>query len=401
MFFSKGSKNKKSARQVRVRYRPELLALEDRVVPSTMGLDALLQPPGHAAAAASAAAPSTDQGIGSQVSAQAQTLQDARTPGGTQGIGTDLSTFVHTLVGNTGDEGHSGQQSPAGGADTDPSSVFPTRGQGIGSQVSAKAHELQDARTDGGSQGIGHDLSAFVHTLVGTTGNKGDSDQQSPASGADTDPSSGGIGDQVSAKAHELQDARTPGDSQGIGAELSAFVHTLVGNTGDEGDSGHSSAPALQATAHGAPTLPAAAGDGIATAAGHNASSEAAEHSPIFESSSPASAAVTLPGAAGNGIGTAAAAIASSEAADHSPIFQNDSSADALLALPAAGDGIAKAFSEAETDSSADAAVTLPAAAEDGIARAAGENASSQAPDHAPVFDTDLVSADDSPAASE
>src|SRR5262245_17850416 len=99
MFFS--SRNKKSTRQVWVRYQPELLELEDRVVPSTTALDALLHPVGHASLIAATSASVTeqpsDEGIGDQVSAKAHELQDARTSGGSQGIGTDLSTFVHTL----------------------------------------------------------------------------------------------------------------------------------------------------------------------------------------------------------------------------------------------------------------------------------------------------------------
>src|SRR5262249_23412144 len=146
MLFSKGPRHKKSARQVRVRYRPELLGLEDRVLPSAAGLNAIVPPAGHvaaviSAAAANAASPS-DQNIGDQVSAKAHELQDARTPWDSQGIGQALSAFVHTLV----PVGNSGSSD-----DTDHSSS----GQGIGAQVSAKAHELQDARTSGDSQGIG------------------------------------------------------------------------------------------------------------------------------------------------------------------------------------------------------------------------------------------------------
>ena len=105
MFFS--SRNKKSSRQVRVRYQPKLVRLEDRVVPSTAALDALLLPTGHgslASTSASAAALPSDHGNGDQVSVKAHALQDARTSGDSQGIGTDLSTFVHTLNPASGDD---------------------------------------------------------------------------------------------------------------------------------------------------------------------------------------------------------------------------------------------------------------------------------------------------------
>jgi len=365
MLFSKGPRQKKSARQVRVRYRPELLGLEDRVLPSAAGLNAIVPPAGHgptliAAAAANAATPPSDPNIGDQVSDKAQELRDARTPGDPQGIGSALSAFVHTLVPAKGDEGNSG-----GGDDTDPSSG----NKGIGDQVSAKAHELQDARTSGDSKGIGAALSAFVHTLVPV---KGDEENSDAASDDDTENSSGDkgmIGDQVSAKAQELRDARTPGDSQGIGSALSAFVHTLVPPNGDEGNSDSSSAPAAQSVPTGVPNLPTAAGDGITTASNHNASSQAA-HSPIFDSGSSADSFATWPAAAPDGLINAF-----SEGAEHSSLF--------------------------ESELSEDTCATLPAAADDGIRTAAGENASSQAPEHSPVFDSDCLTAADSSADSE
>jgi hypothetical protein len=138
MLFSKGPRHKKSTRQVRVRYRPELLGLEDRVLPSAAGLDAVFPSAGHGAAvvaatAANAATPS-GQSIGEQVSAKAQELQDARTPGDAQGIGSALSAFVHTLVPAKGDEGSSGTSD-----DTDHSSSDPS----IGDPVSAAGHALR------------------------------------------------------------------------------------------------------------------------------------------------------------------------------------------------------------------------------------------------------------------
>src|SRR5262245_30948619 len=309
MLFSKGPRHKKSTRHVRVRYRPELLGLEDRVLPSAAGLNAIVPPAAHgptliAAAAANAAASPSDPNIGEQVSAKAQELRDARTTGDPQGIGADLSAFVHTLVPAKGDEGDSGSSD-----DTE----HPSGGQGIGAQVSAKAHELQDARTSDGPQGIGSALSAFVHTLVPAKGNEGDSD---PVSDDDTEHPSGGqdIGDQVSAEAHRLQDER--GDSQGIGSALSAFVHGLVPAIGDDGDSGHTSAPAVQSAPTGGPNLPTAAGDGITTASNHNGSSQAA-HSPIFDSGASAAAFATWPAAAPDGLINAF-----SEGAEHSSLFE-------------------------------------------------------------------------------
>ena len=343
MFFSS---RKKSTRQVRVRYQPQLLELEDRVVPSTTALDALLHPAGHASLIAATSANSAEQ-------------------------------------------------------PSDP---------GIGDQVSAKAHELQDARTSGVSQGIGTDLSTFVHTLV-PANDEANSGHSSPASDDDTDQSSGdhGIGDQVSAKAQALQDARTSGDSQGIGKELSAFVHSLVAATEDDGNSQNSSLIASQTTSVGEPTLPTAAEDGIATASSHNGSSRAAEHSPIFENGSPIGSSVMFPAAAGNGITTAAGANGSPAAAEHSLLFEGGSSADPLWSWPAGiEDGCAKAYSDGAgefaffgSNLSEDTPVTLSAANEEEIATAPGENASCQTPDHLAVCESGLVTSGDSLDASE
>jgi hypothetical protein len=406
MFFSS---RKKSTRQVRVRYQPQLLELEDRVVPSTTALDALLHPAGHASLIAATSANSAEQpsdpGIGDQVSAKAHELQDARTSEVSQGIGTDLSTFVHTLV-PANDEANSGHSSPASDDDTDQSSGD----HGIGDQVSAKAHELQDARTSGDSQGIGTDLSTFVHTLNQAGGENEDSRHQSPASGDDTGQSGDqGIGDQVSAKAQALQDARTSGDSQGIGKELSAFVHSLVAATEDDGNSQNSSLIASQTTSVGEPTLPTAAEDRIATASSHNGSSRAAEHSPIFENGSPIGSSVMFPAAAGNGITTAAGANGSPAAAEHSLLFEGGSSADPLWSWPAGiEDGCAKAYSDGAgefaffgSNLSEDTPVTLSAANEEEIATAPGENASCQTPDHLAVCESGLVTSGDSLDASE
>src|SRR5262245_7133658 len=134
MLFSKGPRHKKSARQVRVRYRPELLGLEDRVLPSAAGLNAIVPSAGHgptlvAAAAANTATPPSDPNIGEQVSAMAHDLQDNPTPGDSKGIGQALSDFVHTLV-------------PAGNSESNDDTEHPSGGQGIGEQVSAEAHML-------------------------------------------------------------------------------------------------------------------------------------------------------------------------------------------------------------------------------------------------------------------
>jgi hypothetical protein len=260
MFFSKGPRHKKSARGIRVRYRLELLELENRVVPSTAGLDAFLHPSAPAASvvaatAVSAAAPASDVGIGDQVSAKAQALQDTRTTDGAQGIGADLSAFVQTLVPpTTGDEGNSGHQPPTSGGDSDQ----PSGDQGIGDQVSAKAHELQDARTSGDSRGIGADLSAFVHTLVPSTGDEGDSDQAAAHSAVFASDSSA--------------------DAFGTWPAAADGVANTFSNA-----AAHSPLFDSDSSADGSPALPAAADDGIATAAGENSSSQAPDHSPVFE----------------------------------------------------------------------------------------------------------------------
>ena len=131
-------------------YRPEVLPLEDRVVPSVsmphpLGIVNAPSPP---AFSDSAPAPAGDHGIGEQVTAKVQELQGASPH---QGIGPDLSAFIQTILPNQAEE-----TGPAAAENGD---------QGIGAQVSAKAHELQAARPDDGLQGIGHELSAFVHTL--------------------------------------------------------------------------------------------------------------------------------------------------------------------------------------------------------------------------------------------
>src|SRR5262245_34788370 len=130
---------KKSVRQIQMRYRPELFPLENRVAPSASpaGLGPVLQPPVPAASLPAATAVVTpaesgDQNIGSQVSAQAQELQDGRTSDGPQGIGADLSDFVHTLVPPSSDQGDSGDDGSGQGDSGD------SGDQGIGSQVSAK-----------------------------------------------------------------------------------------------------------------------------------------------------------------------------------------------------------------------------------------------------------------------
>jgi hypothetical protein len=187
-------------------------------------------------------------------------------PDGPQGIGKDLSDFIQTLKPKSTDhdESHpSGDQGSdeSGDQGSDGSGNQGSDGsgdKGIGDQVSAKAHELQQARTDDGPQGIGKELSAFVHSILPKS-----TDQEGPdPSGDQGSDHSGdhGIGDQVSAKAHELQDARTTDGSQGIGKELSAFVHSILPKTDSDVDNGSA-------------TL---------TAADQNGSSEAPDHSPVF-----------------------------------------------------------------------------------------------------------------------
>ena len=86
-------------------------------------------------------------------------------------------------------------------------------------------------------------------------------------------------------------------------------------------------------TVLGLGSLPAAAQAGLANAATHNASSQAPNHSPVFEApttvtppapttgATPALANFTLPPASGDGI-TTAAGHASSQALNLSPVFQ-------------------------------------------------------------------------------
>ena len=155
--------------------------------------------------------------------------------------------------------------------------------------------------------------------------------------------------------------------------------------------------------------MPTAAEDGIAAASSHSGSSQAAEHSPIFENGSPAGSSVMLPAATGNGITTAAGAKASSAAAEQSLIFEGSSSADSFgIWSAAAGDEFVNAFSEAADalaffgrNLSEDTPETLPAAKEEEIATAAGDNTSCQARDHSTVCESDLATTGDSSEASE
>src|SRR5262245_13970766 len=119
------SNRKKSVHSTRNRFRPELIPLENRVVPSASpaGLNSILHPPLPAASltaatAASQAQHDSDVGIGDQVSAKAQELREARTPDGPPGIGTDLSAFVLTIVPKSTD--HDGSH-PSGDQGSDDS----------------------------------------------------------------------------------------------------------------------------------------------------------------------------------------------------------------------------------------------------------------------------------------
>src|SRR5262249_57803564 len=123
------------------------------------------------------------------------------------------------------DEGNSSHSTRASNDDTDKASG----NHGIGDQVSAKAHEIQDARASGDSKRIRTALSTFVHTLV-PANDEGNSGHSSPASDDDRDNTveGKGMGDRGSAKANENKDERATEGSQGIGRELRAFVSTLT-----------------------------------------------------------------------------------------------------------------------------------------------------------------------------
>src|SRR5262249_890137 len=148
---------------------------ENRVVPSASptGLDSILHPLLPAASltastAASQAEHASDQGIGDQVTAKVQELQDGRTPEGSQGIGTDLSAFVQTIGPKPPDHDESDS--------TDDKGSDSSGDHGIGDQVSAKVQELQDARSSDGPQGIGKELSAFVHSILPKSTDNDESD---------------------------------------------------------------------------------------------------------------------------------------------------------------------------------------------------------------------------------
>jgi hypothetical protein len=76
----------------------------------------------------------------------------------------------------------------------------------------------------------------------------------------------------------------------------------------------------------GPPSVVTANSLGLQTAAGHNASSQAGQHSPVFQALAGAGGAVTtptLPAAAAAGIATAKAHNGSSQAGNHSPVFEH------------------------------------------------------------------------------
>jgi hypothetical protein len=297
-----------------------------------------------AATAASQAQHDSDKGIGDQVSAKAEELREARTPDGPKGIGQDLSDFIHTLKPKSTDQDESHPSGDQGSDDPGDQGSDHSGDKGIGDQVSAKAQELREARTDDGPKGIGKDLSDFIHTLKPKSTDQDEShpsgDQGSDDSGdqGSDDHGDKGIGDQVSAKAQELREARTDDGPKGIGKDLSDFIQTIKPTTDSDVDTDHtapvsgenpdgSAILASQTTGAESPSLPEAAEKGIATAASHNASSKAPNHSPVFQTDLIGSDSVTLPDAAGDGIATAASHNGSSEA-DHSPVFGKDSSTE-------------------------------------------------------------------------
>src|SRR5689334_16149631 len=134
------SNRKKSVHSTRNRFRPELVPLENRVVPSTSptGLSTLLHPPLPAAAltaapAASQAQSDNDQGIGTQVTAKVEELHAGQTPDRPQGSGTDRREGIGTDVSKSTDADGSPPTGHEGSEDSGD--------KGIGDQVSAKAKE--------------------------------------------------------------------------------------------------------------------------------------------------------------------------------------------------------------------------------------------------------------------
>jgi hypothetical protein len=168
------------------RFRPQLLELENRVVPSASakGLDSALLPP-----------PAITLPV-MQISAEVQVHQDGNQGGRFQGIDEEFSLSINTTLPRSTDMHGSG-------------------GHGIVDRVSGEVQVLQMGRQSNGFQGIGQDLRIFIFTILpNSTDQQGFSNQ--------------GFGDLVSTEAQLFQDVQ-----QASGFQLFASVSQQ--DTGTQG----------------------------------------------------------------------------------------------------------------------------------------------------------------------